>query len=294
MSAIPYRVKKKIGAWGFVAPILILHAFAILIPAIAGIYYSFTAWSGIGEAQWVGLDNYSRLMEDQNFHAALGNNLKWLLFFWTVPFVFAIVAASLLAQVKRGALLFRLVYFIPYVLPSVVVGSLWRFLLHPDDGLPGLATTLGIPGFDRALLGQSETALLTVAFVDNWHYWGFLTTLLLVAMQGVPKDLYEAARLDGANYFRQLIHVTIPGIRPTLIFMFMMTGIWSFMVFDYVWVMTGGGPAGASEVIGTVIYKTAFRNFEVGYAAAQGVSVAFLALSILLLFTLLRRRGWDI
>jgi raffinose/stachyose/melibiose transport system permease protein len=292
--SLDYRQKMKVGAWGFVLPIILLHAFAIVIPAGAGIFYSFTSFSGIGEANWIGLENYSRLIGDESFHAALLNNLKWLLFFWTVPFSLAILAASLLAQVKRGAMLYRVVFFIPYVLPSVVVGSLWRFLLHPDDGLPGLASTLGIPGFELALLGRSETALWTVAFVDNWHYWGFLAAILLVAMQGVSKELYEAARLDGANYFHQLIHVTIPGIRPTLVFMFLMTGIWSFLVFDYVWVMTGGGPAGSSEVIGTFIYRTAFQNFEVGYAAAQGVAVASIAITILILFSLLRKRGWEI
>lgn len=294
MARMTHIQKKKLGAWGFVIPILIIHAFTILIPAGVGIFMSFTNWSGIGAPEWVGLENYARLIDDGNFQAAILNNFKWLLFFWTVPFVFAILVASLLTQVKRGAFFFRLVYFIPYVLPSVVVGSLWKYLLHPDDGFPGFLETIGLPAPEKALLGQPETALWAVAFVDNWHYWGFLATLLLVAMQAVPRELYEAARLDGANYFQQLLHVTIPGIRPTLIFMFMMTGIWSFLVFDYVWVMTSGGPAGSSEVLGTFIYRTAFRNFEVGYAAAQGVVVAFFAVGILLMFTLLRKRGWEI
>ena len=294
MAATTYSRKKKVGAWGFVLPILVIHAFTILIPASVGIVMSFSNWSGIGAPEWIGLENYQRLIDDDNFRLAILNNFKWLFFFWTVPFIFAILVASLLSEVRQGAYFFRLVYFIPYVLPSVVVGSLWKYLLHPDDGLPGFLETVGLSSPQMALLGQPETALWTVAFVDNWHYWGFLATLLLVAMQAVPRELYEAARLDGANYFQQLLYVTIPGIRPTLIFMFMMTGIWSFLVFDYVWVMTSGGPAGSSEVLGTFIYRTAFRNFEVGYAAAQGVVVALFALGILLMFSLLRKRGWEI
>jgi raffinose/stachyose/melibiose transport system permease protein len=287
--------KRKLQSWGFVLPILLLHAFVILVPVGVGVFMSFTNWTGIGEPKVVGLDNYLRLLDDENFRSAVLNNIKWLFFFWTVPFIFAILGTALLSQIKRGAFLFRLIYFIPYVLPSVVVGSLWKYLLHPDRGFPGFLETIGLPMPEGALLGQPETALFAVAFVDNWHYWGFLATLLLVAMQSVPKELYEAARIDGAGFFHQLVHVTIPGIRPTLAFMFMMTGIWSFLVFDYVWVMTGGGPAGSSEVLGTFIYRTAFRNFEVGYASAQGVVVALFALCILLIFALLRkRRAWDI
>lgn len=288
------RRRASLVAWAFIVPVLALHLFTVAIPAASGIYYSFTDWTGIGDAEWVGLDNYQRLLSDTDFLTALTNNVRWLLFFWTVPFILAIAASFLLSQVRRGATFYRLVYFIPYVLPSVVVASVWKFILNPDKGLPSFLSTFGIQGFDKALLGQESTALWTIAFIDNWHYWGFLATLLLVAMQGVPTELYEAARLDGANLWHQLMNVTIPAIRPTLIFMFLMTGIWSFLVFDYVWVLTQGGPAGSSEVLGTLVYKTAFTEFDAGYAAAQGVSMAIFASFLLGLFILMRKRGWEI
>lgn len=290
----PAKRKAALTAWLFIVPVMAVHLFTVIVPAFTGIYYSFTDWSGLGEAQWIGLDNYARLLEDQSYLLALGNNVKWLLFFWTVPFAMAIVAAFLLSQIRRGATFYRLVFFIPYVLPSVIVASLWRFMLNPEQGLPSFFTTIGVPGLDKALLGQESTALWTIAFIDNWHFWGFLATLLLVAMQGVPTELYEAARLDGANLWQQLLHVTIPAIRPTLVFMFLMTGIWSFLVFDYVWVLTQGGPAGSSEVLGTIVFKTAFTQFDAGYAAAQGVSMAIFASFLLVFFLLLRRRGWEI
>lgn len=286
--------RATLTAWAFILPVVALHLFTVALPAASGIYYSFTDWSGIGKAKWTGLANYQRLLQDGDFLTALANNVKWLLFFWTVPFVLAMTAAFLLSQVRRGATFYRLVYFIPYVLPSVVVASTWKFILNPDKGLPSFLASFGIQGFDKALLGQESTALWTIAFIDNWHYWGFLATLLLVAMQGVPTELYEAARLDGANLWHQLLNVTIPAIRPTLIFMFLMTGMWSFLVFDYVWVLTQGGPAGSSEVLGTLVYKTAFAEFDAGYAAAQGVSMAIFASLLLGLFTLMRKRGWEI
>src|SRR6185312_14955855 len=135
--------------------------------------------------------------------------------------------------------------------PSVVTAALWRGLFSPDRGIPALLTKAGIPGFDRAFLGDPKTVLPAIAFADNWHWWGFLMVLFLAAMQNIPPDLYEAARMDGANRWDEFRHITIPGIRPTLVFMILMTAIWSFLVFDYIWILTQGGPAGGSEVMGT-------------------------------------------
>jgi raffinose/stachyose/melibiose transport system permease protein len=182
----------------------------------------------------------------------------------------------------------------PYILPSVIVASIWRNLLSPSLGLGGQLAAAGVPGLDIAFLGNTKTALLTIAFVDNWHFWGFLMVLFLAAMQNIPVDLYDAAKIDGANRWQEFRHVTIPGIRPTLAFMLMMVAIWSFLVFEYVWILTQGGPAGASEVLGTMIYKQAFNRFEAGYAAAIGLTMSFFAMLIIGLFTLLRRRGWEI
>jgi raffinose/stachyose/melibiose transport system permease protein len=118
--------------------------------------------------------------------------------------------------------------------------------------------------------------------------------LFLAAMQNIPPDLYDAAKIDGANRWQEFRHVTIPGIRPTLVFMLMMTAIWSFLVFDYVWILTQGGPAGSSEVLGTFLYKQAFNRFEAGYAAAIGLTMSLFAGMIIGVFVTLRRRGWEI
>jgi raffinose/stachyose/melibiose transport system permease protein len=212
----------------------------------------------------------------------------------TVPFTMSLATAFLLSQVKRGTFFYRLVYFIPYVLPSVIVGTLWSFLLEPDAGITLFLRNLGIPGFDKALLGQESTSLWTIAFVDNWHYWGFLAIIMLIAMQSIPTELYEAARIDGANLRQQFKYVTIPGIRPTLVFMVMMTAIWSFLVFDYVQVMTQGGPAGSSEVLATFVRAIAFEEFSAGRAAAAGMSMTLFTGIILAIFLTMKKRGWEI
>ena len=180
--------------------------------------------------------------------------------FLTVPIAMALMAASLLAPIRRGAIIFRMALFIPYVLPSVVTAVIWRKLMNPDRGI-GAADRLGVPRFRPGVSGDPDTRLPAIAFVDNWHWWGFLMVLFLAAMQNIPPDLYEAARLDGAAAGTSS-DVTLPGIRPTLVFMILMTTIWSFLTFDYIWILTQGGPAGASEVLSVLVYKNAFRNFE--------------------------------
>jgi raffinose/stachyose/melibiose transport system permease protein len=133
-----------------------------------------------------------------------------------------------------------------------------------------------------------------VAFVNNWAWWGFVVLLFLTALQSVDAQLYEAAKIDGAGRWQQFVNVTLPGIRPTLVFVVLLTIINSLLVFDYVYIITRGGPAGASEVVGTLMYKEAFARFEAGYAAAMGLGLSFVSGLIVLVFIALRRRGWEV
>ena len=286
--------RKKVLPWLLILPVLSIHLIVVIGPSLGALYYSLTDWSGIGAADFVGLDNFRTLLGDVSFRKAFANNLVWLAFFLTVPFVMALLVASLLARVRRGSLFYRATIFLPYVLPSVITASIWSNLLNPRLGVGAQLAKAGISGLDRAFLGNRNTVLLTVAFIDNWHFWGFLMVLFLAAMQNIPPDLYDSAKIDGANAIQEFLHVTIPGIRPTLAFMFMMIAIWSFLVFDYVWLLTQGGPAGASEVLGTLLYRQAFNRFEAGYASAIGLSMSFFAVLVIGVFGFLRRRGWEI
>ncbi len=286
--------QRRILPWLFLLPILLINFVVIIGPSISAIVTSFTDWNGIGSANFIGLDNYQRMLTDPDYGSAFAHNLTWLALFMTVPIAMALIAASLLAPIKRGGLIIRTALFIPYVLPSVLNANIWRNLLSPTLGLGAALAKGGITGLDRAFLGDPHTALVTAAFVDNWHWWGFLMVLFLSAMQNVPPELYDAARVDGANRRQEFIHVTIPGIRPTLVFMLLMTAIWSFVAFDYVYILTQGGPAGSSEVLGTLVLKAALHNQEYGYASTIGLSMAFLAGIVIAIFTFLRRQGWEI
>jgi raffinose/stachyose/melibiose transport system permease protein len=287
--------RRKIVPWLFVLPILLINMGVVLAPGLSSIYYSMTEWSGIGEAKFVGLDNFKRLLtDDPSFRTAFRNNVVWLAMFLTVPIALALIAASLLAPIKRGALFYRLTLFLPYVLPSVITASIWRILMHPDRGFGAQLADWGIGGLDRAFLGDPDTVLPAIAFVDNWHWWGFLMVLFLASMQNIPADLYEAARLDGASRWQEFRDVTIPGIRPTLVFMILMTAIWSFLTFDYIWILTQGGPAGASEVLATLVVKNAIYKFDAGYGSAIGLTMSVFVGVIISIFVVLRKRGWEI
>lgn len=287
--------RRKIIPWIFILPILIVHFLVIVGPSISAVYYSLTDWSGIGAAKFIGLENYQKLFfTDTAFKRAFTNNLIWLVIFLTVPFALSLGAASLLSGIKRGAMFYRITLFIPYVLPGVVVAQTWRYLLSPVHGIGAQLSTMGIRGLDYAFLGNTKTVIPAVAFVDNWQWWGFLMVLFLAAMQNIPHDLYEAARIDGANRWQEFWHITFPGIRPTIVFLILMSAIWSFLVFDYIWILTQGGPAGASEVLGTLVVKNAFFKFEAGYAAAIGLTMSLVAGIFISVFVVLRRRGWEI
>lgn len=296
----PVKVKQgqsfwpTLGRWSFILPLLILNLIIVIIPSVFGLLLAFTDWSGYGPINFIGLDNFSKLFQDAIFFKSLSNNLIWTALFLTVPIAVGLLGAYMLSGIKRGQILFRVIFFLPYVFASVVNTQIWRQILHPRVGIGPILADYGIHFLDFPIFGTRETALFAVAFVDGWHFWGFLVILYLAAMTAVDAELYEVARLDGASRFQQFRFVTLPSIRPTLVFTILMITIWSSLVFDYVFIMTGGGPANSSEVMGTYLYQNAFQRFDVGYAASVGVMMSLWVMLAVAGFVYLRRRGWDI
>lgn len=284
----------KVLPWALVLPILLINLLVIIGPTVSAIYYSFTDWSGIGAAEFIGLENYKQIFTDSNYANAFSHNLIWLVIFLTIPIFLALIVASAMSRIKKGQMIFRTIYFIPYILPSVVTAGIWQNLLSPTMGIGAELAKIGINGLDIAYLGKTETALYAVAFVDFWHWWGFLMVLFLTAMQSVPRELYDAAQIDGANRWNEFIHITIPGIRPTLIFMLLMTGIWSFLAFDYVWVLTQGGPAGSSDLLSVLVFKYGLMRFDAGYASSIGITMTFFAGIIIAVYIAMKKKGWEI
>lgn len=298
-SAVPLqrrhrRRRRALVPWLFLAPLLLINLLVIIVPSLLSVRYAFTEWSGLGDPKYIGLANFQELLTDRVFFKAMWNNARWTLVFLTVPVLMGLVGAALLSSIKRGQMLFRTFYFIPYVLASVVNTYIWKLILNPSFGVGPYLAQYGITFLDVRFFGKPETSLYAVAFVDNWHFWGFLVVLYLAAMHGVDAELYEAARIEGAGRWQEFRHVTVPGIRPTLVFTLVMIMVWSFLVFDYIFLLTQGGPAHSSEVLATLTYSTAFKSFRVGYATAIGLSMTLFSIVFISLFALLRRMGWEV
>ena len=286
--------RRFLTAWLFMVPLLVVNFLVILGPAVATVYFSLTDWAGIGPAEFVGLQNYRDLLVDGSFWQAMWHNIEWTILFLTVPIAMGLLGAFLLSQIKRFQLFFRIAFFIPYVVASVVNCAIWKNILDPDRGVGSALASIGIPFLDGvSFFGSERLALPSVAFVNNWAWWGFVLLLFLTALQSVDQELYDAAKIDGAGRWQQFLNVTLPGIRPTFIFVVLLTIINSLLIFDYVFILTRGGPAGATEVVPTLMWKEAFERFEAGYASAMGLGLSFISGVIVLIFVLLRRRGWE-
>jgi raffinose/stachyose/melibiose transport system permease protein len=289
------RRQRVVAGWLCLTPLLLINVLVILGPSIATVYYSFTDWTGIGEANIIGLKNYHDLLGDTNYHNAVIHVVIWTAFFLTVPIAMALLGAFLLSQIRRFQLAFRLIYFIPYTIASVVNAAIWKNIYDGNRGVVPLLADLGITSLEGiAPLGNTRLALPAVAWVDTWHWWGFLVVIFLAAMHAVDTELYDAVKVDGGGRWREFRDVTIPGIRPTLIFVLLLTVIGSLLVFDYIYIMTQGGPAGATQVVGTLLYERAFRLFEAGYAASMGLTMTMVSAVVMLAYLHLRRRGWEV
>lgn len=277
----------RIRGWVFMLPLIVVNTVVVLVPSLFAVYYSFTDWSGIGPSTFVGLDNYRNLLGDEEFLNGLWHNVVWTIFFLIVPMAMGLFGAYALTRIQRFRLLFRVLYFIPYIVASVVNASIWESILDAQSGLGNL--------FGINPLGDPKLALWSVMLVNNWAWWGFLVVVFLAAMQGVNPSLYEAAQLDGAGPVRQFFAVTLPGIRPTFAFLGLMTIIWSFLAFDYVYVMTQGGPAGSTDLLSTLLYRQAFTNLNAGYASAVGVVMALISTVVVIAYLVIRRvKEWEI
>lgn len=284
------RRRRRLVAFAFLIPALVINLLVIGGPGIGSFYYAFTNWNGFTTPKFTGLDNFFTLLGDNDFWNAIAHNFIYMAIFLTVPLFMGLVGAFMLSRIRRGASLFRVLFFIPYLIASVVNAQIWKNLLDPTGGLAAQLDKIGIHWLDNIFFfGDSHLALYSVAFVDNWHFWGFLVILFMAAMQGVDGSRFEAARIDGANAWQEFWHIALPGIRPTLMFALMIISLWSLLAFDYAYVLTGGGPAGSSDLVSLLVNRTAFGSLEAGYAAFMALALSLLGGIFLVIFAIIRR-----
>nr|WP_300826191.1 sugar ABC transporter permease [uncultured Schaedlerella sp.] len=282
--------KRKIN-WNYflIAPALLISVSIILLPGVMTFAYSFTDWNGLSpNINFIGLKNFIELFQDKIFFKAIQNNIIWTLLFLTIPACIGMLAAMLLLSRKKTRSIYQVAFLIPYVLAPSVNAMLWlNVVFSPVSGVISVFRNMG---FDiSSPLADMKTAIYGCAAVDIWHYWSYLTVIYLAALRQVPTDQVEAARLDGCNGWQLFHYIYLPNIMSTVSLMFVMITIGSFLAFDYIKLMTGGGPAHATEVLGTYAYSFAFDSMKVGKAAAVGLFISFFGLIASTIYTKLSK-----
>lgn len=252
----------------FLAPSFLILGTFVLWPILVSFYYSLHDWTiGATDQPFIGLDNYIKLSHDDRFWGALLNTAEITVVSVAGIVLLGLALALALARESIVTRIFRSAFFFPTIVSLTSIGLVWRFLLDPDLGLVGgITKALGLGSI--AFLQSPQLALPTIIFVNIWKNAGFVMIILIAALKGIPTDRYEAARLDGAGAWNILKHVTVPALRPALLFGTLIMTIQSFQLFDLVYVMTGGGPLFSTETLVTLLFREGFLNFQTGYAAA--------------------------
>jgi raffinose/stachyose/melibiose transport system permease protein len=295
------RRLRGLQGWMFVLPPLVIYALFVLLPLGRSVRISLTDWNGVGSYNWVGLDNYTGIVQDQRFLNALKHNIIWVIVGTISPIVISLGLGMMLWPRTRGRTIFQAAYFMPQVLSTVAVALIWARVYHPlfgvlnkllvAMGLDNLLVSMGLEqGATTGWLGESNTALPAVLVAAIWAYFGFALTVIMAGLQTVDMTLVDAAKVDGANAWQRFIHVIIPELRYVLTMIVGYTLIGGFNVFDIVWVMTGGGPANATDVVSTRLYKEAFMEGHVAYGTAMAMALTLISLIVSAIFITLRER----
>ncbi len=279
------RIRRNLTGYLFVGPALLFFAVFVLLPVGLAAYLGFTNYDILTRSDWIGLDNYWRLLQDEIFHTTLANIVSYVVLYVPLMIFLSFCAAILLNTRLFGARAFRTIYYLPGLTSAVAASTVWLWLLNPEYGLVNqILSYFGIVG--PAWLSHSRTAMVSIVMVTLWSGVGGNIVMYLAGLQNIPESLYESASLDGAGPIRSAWYITFPMLAPTTFFISMMLLIGSFQLFDQAYVLTKGGPANSTLTPVYLIYNNGFAELNMGYASAQAVGLFFL----ILLFTLVSRR----
>ena len=271
----------------FLLPALVLYGLLVIAPVVQAIYYSAFDWNGLGSLDdFVGLENFRRAFSDDVFVGALKHNGFFIALSLLLQLPFALGMALLLQARLRGRALLRILYFAPFVLSEVVTAVIWTLMLQPDGLVDQSLDRAGLDPLIHQWLAEPGIVLWSLFVVISWKYFGFHMILYLAGLQQIPRELEEAAMIDGASRLQVLRYVTLPLLGPTIRISAFLSVIGALQLFDLIWVMTGGGPVNASNTMATYMIDWSFKRFQFGYASA----VAVIMLVISLLFALLWQR----
>lgn len=281
------RRLEAVQGYTYILPSLILILSFSIIPIFMSAFFSFTEYNVMNPPKFVGLANFEKILQDEYVAQAMRNTLKYVLITVPIQTILSLVFAAFLAEKMRNGTgeFLRSVMFIPVIASAVTSGTIWRTILGTDGGI--LNNILGIFGISPInWLGDSKTSLISICIVAIWKNVGYFLVIFYAGIMDVPKSLYEAAKVDGANIYQQFFKITLPMLKPITSLVVTLGIIWSFQVFDLSYQMTGGGPGYSSVTIVMAIYNAAFKQYKMGYACA----LAMVLLVIVLLINALKQK----
>jgi multiple sugar transport system permease protein len=292
-QAAPRRtLARRVIPYGYLSPTVLLIVVLMVVPIVMVIGYSFQDNVIVQDnSVFAGFANYSKVLTDPDFLAAIKNTAIFISVSTVAHLVLGLAFAMMLNTQLLGGVakaVFRIVYILPWLFTIAVIAVIWRLLLDPSGVLNYVLQTLGLVQEGVNWLGDPGSALWAVTFANIWSGYPFFMISLLAGLQGIPGDLYEAADVDGASPVQKFLHVTLPQLRPVIISMAVLDLIWTSQQFALIWMMTGGGPLNATEMLSTFTYKQAFSEYE--FATASAAAVVVLLLTMVLAFFYVRQQ----
>ncbi len=280
------RLKYVLTVLAFLLPSAIPLALFVLVPMVSAAWVSLTEWNLISPQRFVGFDNYVNLLSDPTTGAVFLHTVYYIVGYLPLVYIGGLILALALNTALKGRSLLRGVYFLPVITSWIVVALVWRWLLNPSNGV--VNAVLGFFGIDGPGWWSDPTwAMPSIIIASAWKDLGFVMVILLAGLQAISPDLYDAAKVDGARWWRRLVSITLPMLSPSTFFVIVISLINGFQVFDQVYAMTGGGPNGASEVVVLRIYDLTFRYGAAGEASA----LSWMLFIVVLAVTLIQVRG---
>ncbi|OJU39066.1 MAG: sugar ABC transporter permease [Microbacterium sp. 69-10] len=265
----------------YILPAAVIYGVFAIWPALSTVQMSFLEWDGILPPRFIGMDNYVDMFKDPLLYGSIIHSLILIVFFSFIPVVLGLVMTALLmGKVRRGMTFFRVVFFLPQVLPLVAVGITWRWMYAEDGLVNQFLNAVGLSTITRAWLGDYYLALIAIGFIGTWCVSGLCMVLFISGAQKIDTALYEAASLDGAGFFRQFLSVTLPGLRGEITIAGVITTIAGLASFDLVYVTTNGGPVNQTTVPGLLVYRLAFQENQIGAACALAVALTVLIIAV--------------
>ena len=282
----PIQRNALITAIAFLTIPLLVYIVFVIFPIFQAAYFSLFKWNGLGSlTDFRGVDNFIKIFTDPIFGKAIKNNFKIVILSLIFQIPLSLAIALVIARRFKGAVVFRTIFFLPYILSEVIAGTIWSFVYNPQIGIQNTVLADWIPWLANfQFLGHQDTVFASIFVVLIWKYFGLHMVILIAGMQGIPVEVEEAAFIDGVNRWKLNWYIILPLLRPTIFLSIFFSIVGSFQTFDIIWAMGRGDPVNGAETMVTYMYKYGFQRFQLGFGSAVAVVIFMITICVSLLY----------